>query len=78
MVVYRGHRIAWPPLNPEDHEVVESLVAGEREEAKIMRDFASKEEDQRQWDLSDAKILAQSEFLQVSLIGGDPAPPYEE
>ena len=77
VVVHRGRRIVWPPLDPEDDEVVESLVIGEREETEIVRDFAA-EEEQRHRDLTDAEILAQLEFLQVSLIGDDPAPPYEE
>ena len=77
VTVHRGRRIAWPPLDPED-EVVESSVVGEGEEAEIVRDLAGKEEEQRGRDLSDREILAQSEFLQVALIGDDPAPPYEE
>ena len=33
VMVHRGHRIAWPPLDPEDDKVVESSVVGEGEEA---------------------------------------------
>ena len=65
--------------------MVESLVVGEGEEAEIVRDSAGEEEEQRERDLSDREILAQSEFLQVALIGDDLAPefgphppPYEE
>ena len=84
VVVHRGRRIPWPPLDLED-EVVESSVVGEGEEAEIVRDFAGEEEEQREWDLSGREILTQSEFLQVALIGNDLAlefgpfpPPYEE
>ena len=44
VMVHRGRRIAWPPLDLEDDEVVESLVVGEGEEAEIVRDFAGEEE----------------------------------
>ena len=84
VVVHRGHRIVWPPLDPEDDKVVETLVAGERE-AEIVRDFAGEEEEQRERDLSDAELFAQSATVQVAAIGDDPAPefgppppPYEE
>ena len=66
VVVHRGRRIAWPPLDLED-EVVESSVVGEGEEVEIVRDFAGEEEEQRERDLSDREILSQSEFLQVAL-----------
>ena len=85
VVIHRGHRIAWPPLDPEDDEVVESSVVEEREEVEIVRDFGAEEEEQQRRDLSNREALAQSEFLQVALIGDDPAPefgphppPYEE
>ena len=82
VMVHRGRRIAWPPLDPED-EVVESSVVGEGEE--IVRDFAGEEEQQRLQDLDDAALFEQSATLQVEVIGNDPAPefgvhppPYEE
>ena len=85
VMVHRGRRIAWPPLDPEDDEVVESSVVGEGEEAEIVRDFAGEEEQQRLQDLDDAALFEQSATLQVELIGNDPAPefgvhppPYEE
>ena len=85
VMVHRGHRIAWPFLDPEDDEVVESLVVGEGEEAEIVRDFAGEEEQQRLQDLDDAALFEQLATLQVELIGNDPAPefgvhppPYEE
>ena len=84
VMVHRGRRIAWPPLDPED-EVVESSVVGEGEEAEIIRDFAGEEEQQRLQDLDDAALFEQSATLQVEAIGNDPAPefgvhppPYEE
>ena len=84
VMVHRGRRIAWPPLDPED-EVVESSVVGEGEEAEIVRDFAGEEEQQRLQDLDDAALFEQSATLQVAAIGNDPAPefgvhppPYEE
>ena len=84
VMVHRGRRIAWPPLDPED-EVVESSVVGEGEEAEIIRDFAGEEEQQHLQDLDDAALFEQSATLQVELIGNDPAPefgihppPYEE
>ena len=46
VMVYRGHRIAWPPLDPEDDKVVASSMVGEGEEAEIIRDFAGEEEQQ--------------------------------
>ena len=73
VVVQRGRRIAWPPLDPED-EVVPSSVAGE--EAEIVRDFAGEEEAQRERDLSDAELFAQSATLQIEGIGNDPAPAF--
>ena len=76
VTVHRGCRIAWPPLDLK--EVVESLVVGEGEEAEIVQDFAGKEGEQREWDLLDREVLAQSELLQVALIGNDLASPYEE
>ena len=85
VMVHRGHRIAWPPLDPEDDEVVESSVVGEGEEAEIVRDFAGEEEQQQLQDLDDAALFEQSATLQVELIGNNPAlefgvhpPPYEE
>ena len=85
VMVHRGRRIAWPPLDPEDDEVVASLVVGEGEEAEIIRDFAGEEEHQRLQDLDDAALFEQSATLQVEAIGNDPAPefgvhppPYEE
>ena len=85
VMVHRGRRIAWPPLDPEDDEVVESLVVGEGEEAEIVRDFAGEEEQQRLQDLDDAALFEQSATLQIEAIGNDPAlefgvhpPPYEE
>ena len=85
VMVHRGCRIAWPPLDPEDDEVVESSVVGEGEEAGIIRDFAREKEQQRLQDLDDATLFEQSATLQVELIGNDPAPefgvhppPYEE
>ena len=85
VMVHRGHRIAWPPLDPEDDEVVVSSVVGEGEEAEIVRDFAGEEEQQRLRDLDDAALFEQSATLQVEAIGNDPAPefgvhppPYEE
>ena len=85
VMVHRGCRIAWPPLDPEDDEVVESSVVGEGEEAEIVRDFAREEEQQRLQDLDDAALFEQLATLQVKLIGNDPAPefgvhppPYEE
>ena len=84
VMVHRGRRIAWPPLDPED-EVVESSVVGEGEEEEIIRDFAGEEEQQRLQDLDDAALFEQSATLQVEAIGNDPAPefgvhppPYEE
>ena len=84
VMVHRGRRIAWPPLDPEDDEVVESSVVGEGEE-EIVRDFAGEEEQQRLQDLDDAALFEQSATLQVEAIGNDPAPefgvhppPYEE
>ena len=78
VVVHRGCRIAWPPLDPEDDEVVVSLVVGEGEEAKIIRDFAEEEEEQRAADLSDAALFEQSATLQIEVIGSDPAPDFGE
>ena len=43
VMIHRGRRIAWPPLDPEDDEVVASSVVGEEEE-EIVRDFAGEEE----------------------------------
>ena len=84
VMVHRGRRIAWPPLDLED-EVVESSVVGEGEEVEIVRDFAGEEEQQRLQDLDDAALFEQSATLQVELISNDPAPefgvhppPYEE
>ena len=84
VMVHRGHRIAWPPLDPEDDEVVASSVVGEEEE-EIVRDFAGEEEQQRLQDLDDAALFEQLAILQVAAIGNDPAPecgvhppPYEE
>ena len=74
IVVQRGCRIVWPPLDPEDNEVVPSLVAGE--EAEVVRDFAGEEEVQRERDLSDAELFAQSATLQIEAIGNDPAPAF--
>ena len=73
VVVQRGRRIAWPPLDPED-EVVASSEVGE--EAEVVRDFAGEEEEQRERDRSDEELFAQSAFLQVEAIGSDPAPPF--
>ena len=85
VMVHRGRRIAWPPLDPEDDEVVASSVVGEGEEVEIVRDFAGEEEQQRLQDLDDAALFEQLATLQVELIGNDPAPefgvhppPYEE
>ena len=85
VMVHRGRRIAWPPLDPEDDEVVESSVVGEGEEVEIIRDFAGEEEQQRLQDLDDAALFEQSATLQVEVIGNNPAPefgvhppPYEE
>ena len=85
VMVHRGRRIAWPPLDPEDDEVVASSVVGEGEEAEIIRDFAGEEEQQRLQDLDDAALFEQSATLQVEAISNDPAPefgvhppPYEE
>ena len=85
VMVHRGHRIAWPPLDPEDDEVVASSVVGEGEVAEIVRDFTGEEEQQRLQDLDDAALFEQLATLQVELIGNDPAPefgvhppPYEE
>ena len=85
VMVHRGRRIAWPPLDPEDDEVVESLVVGEGEEAEIVRDFTREEKQQRLQDLDDAALFEQSATLQIEIIGNDPAPefgvhppPYEE
>ena len=85
VMVHRGRRIAWPPLDPEDDEVVASSVVGEGEEAEIIRDFAGEEEQQCLQDLDDAALFEQSATLQVEAIGNDPAPefgvhppPYEE
>ena len=64
-------------LDPEDDEVVVSLVVGEGEEAKIIRDFAE-EEEQRAADLSDAALFEQSATLQIEVIGSDPAPDFGE
>ena len=84
VMVHRGRRIAWPPLDPEDDEVVASSVVGEGEE-EIVRDFTGEEEQQRLQDLDDAALFEQSATLQVEAIGNDPAPefgvhppPYEE
>ena len=74
VVVQRGRRIAWPPLDPEDDKVVASSEVGE--EAEVVRDFAGEEEEQRNRDLSDAKLFSQSATLQVEAIGNDPAPPF--
>ena len=73
IVVQRGRRIAWPPLDPED-EVVASSEVGE--EAEVVRDFAGEEEEQRARDRSDDELFAQSAILQVEAIGSDPAPPF--
>ena len=85
VMVHRGHRIAWPPLDLEDDEVVASSVVGEGEEVEIVRDFTGEEEQQRLQDLDDAALFEQLATLQVELIGNDPAlefgvhpPPYEE
>ena len=85
VMVHRGRRIAWPPLDLEDDEVVASSVVGEGEELEIVRDFAREEEQQRLQDLDDAALFEQSATLQVEAIGNDPAPefgvhppPYEE
>ena len=85
VMVHRGRRIAWPPLDPEDDEVVASSVVGEGEGAEIIRDFAGEEEQQRLQDLDDTALFEQSATLQVEAIGNDPAPefgvhppPYEE
>ena len=74
VIVQRGRQIAWPPLDPEDTEVVASSKVGE--EAEVVRDFAGEEEEQRERDLSDAGLFAQSATLQVEAIGNDPAPPF--
>ena len=73
IVVQRGRRIAWPPLDPEDKVVASSEVG---QEVEIVRDFAGKEEEQREQDRNDAELLAQSAFLQVEAIGNDLAPPF--
>ena len=85
VMVHRGRRIAWPPLDLEDDEVVESSVVGEGEEVEIFRDFAGEEEQQQLQDLDDAALFEQLATLQVEAIGNDPAPefgvhppPYEE
>ena len=85
VMVHRGHRIAWPPLDLEDDEVVASLVIGEGEEVEIVRDFTEEEEEQRAADLSNTALFKQSPTLQIAAIGEDPAlefgthpPPYEE
>ena len=85
VMVHRGRRIAWPPLDLEDDEVVESSVVGEGEEAEIVRDFAGEEEQQRLQDLDAAALFEQLATLQVELISNDPAPefgvhppPYEQ
>ena len=84
VMVHRGRRIAWPPLDLEDDEVVVSLVVGEGEEVEIVRGFAE-EEEQRAANLSGAALFGQSATLQIEVIGNDPAPefgvhppPYEE
>ena len=84
VMAHRGRRISWPPLDPEDDEVVASSVVGEGEEESF-RDFAGEEEQQRLQDLDDAALFEQSATLQVEAIGNDPAPefgvhppPYEE
>ena len=64
VMVHRGRRIAWPPLDLEDDKVVVSLVVGEGEEAEIVRDFAGEEEQQRLQDLDDAALFKQSATLQ--------------
>ena len=74
VLVQRGRRIAWPPLDLEDNKVVVSSEVGE--EAEVVRDFAGEEEEQRERDLSDAELFAQSATLQVEAIGNDPAPPF--
>ena len=76
VMVHRGCRIVWPPLDPEDDEVVESSVVGEREEAEIVRDFTGEEEEQRERELTDAELFAQSATLQIAVIGDDPAPKF--
>ena len=76
VMVHRGRRIAWPPLDPEDDEVVESSVVGKGEEAEIVRDFTGEEEQQRLQDLDDATLFEQLATLQVELIGNDPAPEF--
>ena len=73
VVVQRGRRIAWPPLDSED-EVVASSEVGE--EAELVRDFAGEEAEQGERDQSDEELFAQSAFLQVEAIGSDPAPPF--
>ena len=85
VMVHRGRRIARPPLDLEDDEVVVSLVVGEGEEAEIVRDFSGEEEQQRLQDLDDAALFKQFATLQIEIIGNDPAPefgvhppPYEE
>ena len=50
-------------MDPEDDKVVESSVVREGEEAEIIRDFTGKEEDQRERDLSNAELFAQSATL---------------
>ena len=74
VVVQRGRRIAWPPLDPEDDEVVASSEVGE--EAEVVSDFAGEEEEQRNRDMSDAELFAQSATLQIEAIGNNPAPPF--
>ena len=85
VMVHRGRRIAWPPLDLEDDKVVASSVVGEGREAEIIRDFSGEEEQQRLQDLDDAALFEQSATLQIEIIGNDPAPefgvhppPYEE
>ena len=73
IVVQRGRRITWPPLDPEDEVVALSEVG---EEAEVVRDFAGEEEEQRDQDQADVAMFAQSAFLQVAAIGDDPAPPF--
>ena len=73
IVVQRGCRITWPPLDPEDEVVALSEVG---EEAEVVRDFAGEEEEQRDQDQADVAMFAQSAFLQVAAIGDDPAPPF--
>ena len=76
VMVHRGRRIAWPPLDLEDDKVVASSVVGEGREAEIIRDFSGEEEQQRLQDLDDAALFEQSATLQVELIGNDPAPEF--